>query len=103
MADFSAKLNKLQVVEGPPRADLTKLTSSEGYPILAARFHCHAKYGTSVIIDVNVDGEPKVAFLPKRFARSLNQEEVDLLASGGYRIKCTGITNKSPDIVIFKL
>lgn len=102
MADMSSKLNKLVVADGPPRCDLTKLVSEEGYPIMGVRFHQHTKYGTSIIFDLEVDGQRVVAFLPKRFARTLCQAEVDCLSSGGYRIRTNGVTNKSPNIIIFK-
>lgn len=102
MADFASKLNKLVVVEGPPRANLTELTDEAGYTILAARFHVHPTYGTSVIVDLMINGEKAMAFLPKRFGRTLNQQEVDTIGNGQYKLRVTGVTNKSPNVVIFK-
>lgn len=102
MADFANKLNTLQVVEGPPRADLTKLTDPAGYLIKSARFHHHHQFGVSIIVDLLVNGEDKIAFLPKRFARTLCQAEVDLLCTGDYKLRSNGVVNKSPVIDIFK-
>lgn len=102
MSDFASKLNKLQVVEGPERIDLTTLHSTDGYDIIAARFHHHQQFGSSIIVTLMVNSEERIAFLPKRFARTLCQSEVDLLASGGFKLRCTGVVNKSPVVEIFK-
>lgn len=103
MADFLHKLNKLQKVEGPPRVDLTTLTAAEGYLVMKARFHTHETFGTSIIVDLMVGEQPMVGFLPKRFALSLCQRDLDELSSGSFRLRCTGVTNKSPDITFFKV
>lgn len=102
MSDFMAKLNKLEVTEGPPRAAITDLTHANGYPIVKGRFHVHPQYGTSVILDILIDSKPFVVFLPKRFAMTLSQADVDRLSEGGFRIKCTGVTNKSPNVKIYQ-
>lgn len=99
MADFASKLNILQVVEGPPQADLTTLLNPEGYYITTAWFHNHHQtFGSSFIVTLIVDGEERIAFLPKRFAHTLCQSEVDLLLTGGYKLRCTQIVNMSPVI-----
>lgn len=102
MAEFLAKVAKLAVADGPTRVDLKTLTNPLGYPVVGARFHHHATYGTSVIVDLDVANEKSMAFLPKRFGTSMNQMDIDQLASGQYRIRVTGVTNGSPVVEIFK-
>lgn len=103
MADFTSKLNKVAAVEEPPRADLSNLTNSAGYDIAAAIFHHHQTFGSFVIVNLIVEAEERIVFLPKRFARTLCQSEVrDLPSTRGYKLRCTSVVNKSPVIDIFK-
>lgn len=44
-------------------ADLTTLTKEESYPINVARFHVHQSFGPSIMVDLDVDGVEKIAFL----------------------------------------
>lgn len=89
-------------MEGPGRVPLTDLTDKDGYSITDARQHMHATFGPSIILTVIYKGEEAICFLPKRHTLSLSPAEVALLASGGYRIHCSGIKNKSPILDIFE-
>ena len=100
MADFKSKLNNLEVSRGPPRASITDLIDPAA--ITGARLHSHREYGTSIILDIIFNGIPHIVFLPKRFALNLTQAEIDSLAAGGYKIKCTGMTGRSPNVQIFQ-
>ncbi|XP_054277124.1 uncharacterized protein LOC128996030 isoform X1 [Macrosteles quadrilineatus] len=101
MSDLRAKLDKLEAVEGPSRIPMTELTNTDGYIITAARLHSHAQYGTSVILEVLVGNVVKMVFYQSA-SDKLSQSDVDALASGNYRVKCTGITKRSPNAVKFK-
>lgn len=76
---LTSKLNKQQVVEIPPLVGLTTLSNPEDYEIMAVRFHRHQIFGSPIIVNLMVNGEERIAFLPKRFSRTLCQLEVDLL------------------------
>lgn len=102
MSDFKSKLNNLEVSRGPPRAAISDLIDPAGYPITGARLHSHREYGTSVILDIIFDRTPHIVFLPKRFALNLTQAEIDTIAAGGYKVKCTGKTGRSPNVQIFQ-
>lgn len=99
---LSSKLNTLSEVDTPERLSLLELKNKEGYKILSARQHVHQTFGPSIIIEVEFEGETRICFLPKRYGLSLSPSEVTDLGGGDYKIKCTGLKNKSPILDIFK-
>lgn len=102
MSGLMGKLKSLSSADGPARVQLTELTNDAGYKVVGARFYQHPTYGQSIIITMLINGEEQISFLPKRYAKSLSEADLDSLSAGDYKIKCVGVKNGSPQLEFFK-
>lgn len=102
MSGLLGKLKTLSSADGPARVQLTELTDEAGYKLVGARFYQHPTFGQSIIVTLLINGEEQIAFLPKRYAKSLSEADLEALAGGDYKLKCVGVKNGSPQLEFFK-
>lgn len=99
---MDAKLAELEKFEGPEKISCKELTAAEGYPIIGAQ-RIKTRFGETVMVNITMPGgEERVAFLPSRFVSMLTNAEIESLSSNGYRIRSSGMTNRSINVTIFK-
>lgn len=91
----------LEKYEGPPKYSCKELTHPEGYPITAMR-RMDTKYGASIVAEIIMPGgEAAVTFLPQRFVDNLTNSQIELFNSGNFKMKCTGMTGRSINVLFY--
>lgn len=96
------KLAALEKQGDVPRIKTVDLVGERGYPIVLAK-KIKTKHGDTIMIHVDdVDGGRACTFLPKRHVEKLDDADVAALNEGSYRIRCDGVSGKSPDVKIWK-
>ncbi|KAG8265450.1 hypothetical protein J6590_094429, partial [Homalodisca vitripennis] len=103
--DLSSKLTSLEKQgEIQPKISIKELTRKSGYKILEAR-KVHTKFDRmAVMLVIEQDGsKTAVTFLPARFERCLNEEDLqEMTTSKKFRVRCSGSNGLSADVRIWK-
>lgn len=95
------ELATLEVYDGPSKVPCKDLTAAEGYPINSMK-RTETKYGPSIMIEIVMpEGETAITFLPRRFVDQLTNQQIDRFNKGGFKIRCTGMTGRSPNVKFF--
>lgn len=103
MENFSSKLAALERVDLIPKVLMKELVKKAGYRILCAR-RVDTRYDRpTILLEIEHDGgHPRVTFLPARFAEALDDSELqEITDSQIYRVRCNGVTENSPNVLIW--
>lgn len=103
MDKMLSELAELEKYEGPPKYSCKELTAEEGYPITSMK-RMDGKFGPSVVAEITLPdgGGPAITFLPQRFVTRLSDEQIENFNKGGFRLKCTGMSGRSINLLFFK-
>ena len=100
--DLRQKSDALEKLKIRPKIQAKDLTDEEGYNIIHLK-RINTKFGETIIADIcTSNGDKAVTFLPPRFADDLDATDLVQLNGGGYKIRCTGMTGRSPNMAIYK-
>lgn len=100
---MNSKLASLEVVDLIPKVPMKDLTRRDGYKILCARRVDTRFNRPTILLEIEYDGgETRVTFLPARFSQALDDAEIkEISDSQAYKVRCTGLTDNSPNVQIW--
>lgn len=100
---MDSKLASLEVVDLIPKVLMKDLIRRDGYKILCARRVDTRFKRPTILLEIEYEGgETRVTFLPVRFSVALDDTEIQEISdSQTYRVRCTGLTDNSPNVQLW--
>lgn len=100
---LTSKLSQLEHAPRLPRVSTKELICEGGYLIGDVR-RVETRYGTSIVVEINFSPEKPqaIVYLPPRFNAELTDDDLQEIKNGNFKIKCTGVCGRAPDILIYK-
>lgn len=102
-SSLGSKLLGLQRVPNLPVVSSRDLSHPDGYKVLDCR-RVETRFGVSIVCEILMpDDSRAVTYLPSRFHQELSDEDLMELRVDGWRVRATGMTGRSVDLLFYKV